>query len=76
MPKGKFRWTLLFWVATSYAVSCMFYTVGSWWWSAFAVAQAAKQGIVVILKIIKDIMAGEVNSVGIKPSISLKRRLP
>ncbi len=35
LPKGKFRWTLLFWVATSYAVSCMFYTVGSWWWTLF-----------------------------------------
>ncbi len=35
LPKGKFRWTLLFWAATSYAVSCMFYTVGSWWWTLF-----------------------------------------
>ncbi len=35
LPKGKFKWTLLFWVATSYIVSCMVYTVGSWWWTLF-----------------------------------------
>lgn len=35
LPKGKFKWTLLFWVITSYLVSCMFYTVLSWWWTVF-----------------------------------------
>ncbi|MGN0824277.1 MAG: ferrous iron transporter B [Candidatus Coproplasma sp.] len=35
LPKGKFKWTLLFWVITSYAVSAMIYTVGSWWWTLF-----------------------------------------
>ena len=35
LPKGKFKWTLLFWVVTSYIVSCMFYTVLSWWWTLF-----------------------------------------
>lgn len=35
LPKGKFRWTLLFWVVTSYSVSAMIYTVGSWWWTLF-----------------------------------------
>ena len=35
LPKGKFKWTLLFWVVTSYVVSCMFYTIGSWWWTLF-----------------------------------------
>ncbi len=33
LPKGKFKWTLLFWVVTSYLVSAMVYTVGSWWWT-------------------------------------------
>ena len=28
--KGKFRWTLLFWICTSYLVSTMVYTIGSW----------------------------------------------
>ncbi|MDE7087777.1 MAG: ferrous iron transporter B, partial [Clostridia bacterium] len=35
LPKGKFKWTLLFWVVTSYVVSAMFYTVLSWWWTLF-----------------------------------------
>ena len=33
--KGKFKWTVLFWIAASYIVSCIFYTVGSWWWTLF-----------------------------------------
>ena len=35
LPKGKFKWTLLFWVITSFAVSAMIYTIGSWWWTLF-----------------------------------------
>ncbi len=31
---GKFRFTLLFWVVTSYIVSTMVYTIGEWAWSA------------------------------------------
>ncbi len=49
LPKGKFKWTLLFWVCTSYLVSCMIYLVGSWWWTVFifaAVIAAAVVGIV------------------------------
>ncbi len=33
--KGKFKWTLLFWVVTSYLAACAFYTIGSWWWTLF-----------------------------------------
>ena len=33
--KGKFKWTLLFWVCTSYLVSCMVYTIGEFWWTSF-----------------------------------------
>lgn len=32
LPKGQFKWTLLFWVLASYLISAMVYTVGSWWW--------------------------------------------
>ena len=32
LPKGKFKWTLLFWVATSYIVSAIIYTVGAFVW--------------------------------------------
>lgn len=35
LPKGKFKWTLLFWVVTSYVVSAMVYTIGDWWWTVF-----------------------------------------
>ena len=31
--KGKFRWTLLFWIVTSYLVSTIVYTVGEWTWT-------------------------------------------
>ena len=31
--KGKFRWTLLFWITVSYLASCIVYTVGSWAWT-------------------------------------------
>ncbi len=43
-PKGKFKWTVLFWVATSYIVSSMVYLVLSWWWTAFIFA-----GLITIL---------------------------
>ncbi len=35
LPKGKFLWTVLFWVAASYTVGAAVYTIGSWWWTAF-----------------------------------------
>ncbi len=50
LPKGKFKWTLLFWVAASYLVSTAIYLMGSWWWTAFIVAAvlaAAITGIVI-----------------------------
>jgi len=31
--KGKFKWTLLFWIVTSYLFSSMVYTVGEWTWT-------------------------------------------
>ena len=31
--KGKFKWTVLFWLVTSYLVSTIVYTVGSWTWT-------------------------------------------
>ncbi len=49
LPQGKFKWTLLFWVATSYTVSTAIYLIGSWWWTSFifaALIAAAVTGIV------------------------------
>ncbi len=31
----KYRWTLVFWLVTSYIVSAAVYTIGSWWWTVF-----------------------------------------
>ena len=36
----RYKWTLLFWVATSYIVGAMLYTIGSWWWTSFIWAAA------------------------------------
>lgn len=33
--KKSFNMTMLFWVVTSYLVSAMVYTIGSWWWTLF-----------------------------------------
>ena len=41
LPAGKFKWTLLFWLVTSYIVSTVIYLVGSWWWTAFIFAGIA-----------------------------------
>lgn len=49
LPKGKFGWTLLFWVATSYVVSMAVYLVGTWWWTVFLFAAVAA---IVILAIV------------------------
>lgn len=35
LPEGQFKWTVLFWIVTSYLAGCVFYTVGSWWWTVF-----------------------------------------
>lgn len=47
--KKAFRWTLLFWIVTSYLVSAAIYVIGSWWWTSFifaAALAAAAAGIV------------------------------
>ena len=33
LPKGKLKWTLLFWIVTSFAVSIMIYVIGTWLWT-------------------------------------------
>ena len=35
LPKGKFKYTLLFWIAASCVISSAVYTIGSWWWTLF-----------------------------------------
>lgn len=49
LPKGKFKWTLLFWVVASYIISSAVYTVGSWWWTLFIWLAAAVAVITLIV---------------------------
>ena len=48
--KGKFRWTILFWIFTSFLVSSIVYTVGEWAWTiAIWLALAAIVTVGIIL---------------------------
>ena len=46
--KKAFRYTLLFWIVTSYVVSAAIYVIGSWWWTSFIFAAALAGAIVFI----------------------------
>ena len=35
LTSKSFKWTLVFWLATSYIVSMMIYLIGTWWWFSF-----------------------------------------
>ena len=51
--KNKFKWTLLFWIFTSFLVSSIVYTVGEWAWTVViwaVVAAAVVVGIVMYNK--------------------------
>ena len=41
LGKGKFAWTLVFWLATSFVASAVVYTILSVWWTVFLWALAA-----------------------------------
>ena len=41
IAKGKFKWTVSFWLVTSYIVSSLVYVVLSWWWTTFIVLGVA-----------------------------------
>jgi ferrous iron transport protein B len=47
--KGKFKWTLLFWIVTSFLVSAIVYTIGEWWWTSFIWAVVAAVTFVAIV---------------------------
>ena len=46
--KKRYNWTLLFWLATSYIVGAMIYTVGTWWWTLLLWLIAAALTIVAV----------------------------
>ena len=41
LTKSKFKWTLVFWLVTSYIVSMMIYLIGTYWWTVFIFLVAA-----------------------------------
>ena len=45
----KFNGTLIFWLASSYAVAAMVYTIGSWWWTAFIWAAVVAAVVICIV---------------------------
>ena len=51
LTKKSFRWTLLFWLATSYIVSSMVYTIGEFIWpvAVWIVAWAIAIGVIVMI---------------------------
>ena len=51
LPKGKMKWTILFWLVASYIISAAVYTIGSWWWTAFIwLAAAVIVAAIIVLK--------------------------
>ena len=43
--KGTFKWTVIFWIVTSFVTSSIVYIVLSWWWTAFIVVAVAVIGV-------------------------------
>ena len=48
LGKDKFKWTLLFWLVTSFLVSSMVYTIGEAWWTSVLWALAITVAVVAI----------------------------
>lgn len=55
----RYKWTLFFWVATSYIVGAMLYTIGSAWWTAFIWAAVIAAVTVIIVMRNKNLAAKE-----------------
>ena len=47
--KNRYRWTLLFWLATSYIVGAMIYTIGIAWWTLFIWAAVIAAVVTIIV---------------------------
>ena len=55
----RYKWTLFFWIATSYIVGAMLYTIGSAWWTAFIWAAVIAAVTVIIVMRNKSLVAKE-----------------
>jgi ferrous iron transport protein B len=54
LTNKKFKWTLLFWVVTSYIVSMMIFLIGTWWWTSIVFAILFVVAILIISFINKN----------------------
>ena len=48
LTSKSFRWTMLFWLVTSYIVSMAIYLIGTWWWTSLIFAVIAIIAIISI----------------------------
>lgn len=55
----RYKWTLFFWIATSYIVGAMLYTIGSAWWTVFIWAAVIAAVAVIIVMRNKNLAAKE-----------------
>ena len=45
LTKKKFKWTIIFWLVTSYIVSMAIYLIGTYWWTSFIFSSLLLTGI-------------------------------
>ena len=61
-PKGKFRYTVAFWMLTSYVTATVVYLVLTWWWTAIIVAAIAAAFIAYVVLRNKGMIGRKVGS--------------
>ena len=61
-PKGKFRYTVAFWMLTSYVTATVVYLVLTWWWTAIIVAAVAAAFIAYVVLRNKGVIGRKVGS--------------
>ena len=61
-PKGKFRYTVAFWLITSYVTSTLVYVMLTWWWTAIIVAAVAAAFIAYVVLRNKGVIGRKVGS--------------
>ncbi len=49
LPKGQLKWTLLFWIGTSYAIGTAIYLIGTFWWTLFIFLGLAVMATAIII---------------------------
>lgn len=56
LKKGTFKYTVLFWVMSSYIITSAVYTIGAFWWTTFCWAAAVAIGIALVVLCNKGIL--------------------